>query len=239
MDEARFELRHGTHDLQVFDEVVVNNQYLLPDSLPADSLIIDIGANVGAFAVACLLRGAGTVVCFEPSPSNFQQLIKNTSPWPAQVVSFQSCVWRSDIEQEVSFTDINGSAAGCCFPSTLNADAERVNCIGLDEVIVQCTNNGERRIQLLKIDAEFGEYPILYSAKRLDLVDEIIGEVHESPAYDITSERFYKHPFYRNNVADIVRYLKDNGFSVRTEKESFDNQINTLFFATRPTPETK
>ena len=241
MDEARFEIRHGTQDQEVFDEVVVKNQYLLADKFPPDSLVIDIGANIGAFAVACLLRGAGAVICFEPSQENFSQLGNNLLAWPEQAVAFNAGVWRSDVEQEISFSPGFGTATGCCFPRELNKDnpqPPRANAIGLDEVILQSTNNGERRVQLLKVDAEYSEYPILYSSKRLDLVDEIIGETHEFASGTSLKEQYYSHPDYKNTATDMARFLQDQGFVVQLKPESLDNQINSLFFASR-TPEPK
>jgi FkbM family methyltransferase len=237
--EARFEIRHGTQDQEVFNQVVVENQYQLADSLPEHALIVDIGANIGAFAVACLLRGAGGVICFEPSPENFQQLANNLAPWPGKAACFNSGVWRSDLEEPISFSAGHGTAAGCCFPSKLVAGAPRTNSIGLDEIILQCTDNGSTRIQLLKIDAEYSEYPILYTAKRLHLVDEIIGEAHEFHEGCVSPDLVYRHPSYQSNAADLARFLVDQGFRVELKTESYTNQINSLFFATRPAPEQK
>lgn len=232
---ADFQIRHGTQDQEVFDEVYVENIYRLPDRLPSDSIVVDIGANIGAFAVACLQRGAGTVICFEPSEENFKQLSQNLSPWPG-AAAFLAGVWRSDVEQAVAFAPGGGSAAGCCFPSSIDNGQPvpcRVNTIGLDQLLIECTDDGFHSVSLLKIDAEFSEYPILFSSARLDLVDEIIGEIHEFTDNLSLSDRYYSHPAYRNTTADVVRFLRDSGFVVTTEK----HQNNTLFFGKRKTPE--
>lgn len=238
MEESRFELRHGTQDQQVFDEVIVGNQYRLPDKLPSDHLIIDIGANIGAFAVACLLRGAGTVVCFEPSVENFAQLSKNLAAWPEQVAGFNAAVWRSDSECEMVF-ESHGTltAAGVAYPLSWKTDdktACRVASVGLDEIINQATNFGERRVNLLKVDAEYGEYAILYTSKLLSLVDEMVCETHEIPA-DCAMPGTDQ---YNCGAAGMIEFLKKQGFVVTPKRENFSNQINTLLFAKRPTPET-
>ncbi len=233
-EEARFELRHGTQDQQVFDEVVVANQYQLPDKIQPDSLIIDIGANIGCFAVACLLRGAEAVICFEPSQSNFRQLIKNVSPWEGKAACFMAGVWRSDKEQEISISEGHGTAACACFPTEMGDYEEwRVNSIGLDQIVMESSDGGKRRVNLLKIDAEYSEYPILYSCTCLDLVDEIVGEAHEFNEKCVLKSDYYKHPSYDNSAGEMLRFLRDHGFSVTSHRESFDNQTNTLFFATR------
>jgi hypothetical protein len=43
----------------------------LPERFSPDDIIIDIGAHIGAFAYACLQRGAGRVIAFEPEPENY------------------------------------------------------------------------------------------------------------------------------------------------------------------------
>ncbi len=179
-DVCTFQLRHGTQDKEVYDQVVLNNQYRLPDTLPGDSVIIDIGANVGAFAVACLARGAGTVVCFEPCPLNFQQLMANVSPWPGQAPCFNAAVWRSDKREKIKFVS-PGANTACGAVTAHEVIGAEVTAMGLNELIYHVTNGGERRVNILKIDAEGAEYPILYTCKNLSLVDEIIGETHQYP----------------------------------------------------------
>lgn len=230
-DEARFELRHGTQDQEVFEDVVVSNQYKLADSFPPDSLIIDIGANIGCFAVACLLRGADAVLCFEPCPDNFRQLGNNTLPWPGKVAAFNVAVWRSDKEEALSFHKGGGTAAGCCLPADPSNQANRVNSIGLTQIIDEATNHGERRVNLLKIDAEYSEYPILYTCTNLHLVDEIVGETHELSVAMAS-------PIGRDcSAVGMKAFLESQGFAVEQRNESGDNSINTLFFANRHTPE--
>jgi FkbM family methyltransferase len=238
MDEARFEIRHATQDTEIFNDVVVNNQYRLPDGIAKDALVIDIGANIGAFAVACLLRGAGQVICFEPSPENFKQLCNNLASWPGQTASWQVGVWRSDVAEEIAFSNGTGTATGCCFPNANyipGHTAPRANSIGLDEIIRTFTADGERRVDILKIDAEFSEYPILYTCKMLHFVDKLLVEAHAFTDR-LLGSNYYGDPVYKNTVADLEKFLRTQGFDVSTAPESFDNQINTLLFCTR-TPE--
>lgn len=246
-DIVDFQLRHGTQDKQVFDEVYVKNQYRLPDSLPADSLVIDIGANIGAFAVACLMRGAGTVVCFEPCQHNFQQLVKNTAGWPGRVAAFNAAVWRSDKNERIKFVgSTKNTACGGVAPWDSNAVGDFtmapvfVESMGLDDLLLHATDGGIRKVDILKIDAEGSEYPILYTSKRLQVVDKIIGETHQFssswPDEDISILEFSTREAC---AAGMKRFLENQGFSVTQADESPDNTICTLFFAQRtPTPET-
>lgn len=76
-------LRKGTNepssDEQAVNEVLVKKVYLRPrwgfDILPGEKWL-DIGANIGAFAILCRTKGA-TAVCFEPEPGCYRLLQKN------------------------------------------------------------------------------------------------------------------------------------------------------------------
>jgi len=71
--------RKGTSDERVFDEVVCNRGYRRVrmgfDVMP-DETWLDLGANIGAFAIYCMLRGA-KAVCYEPDPDCFELLGRN------------------------------------------------------------------------------------------------------------------------------------------------------------------
>lgn len=235
MPSIEFQVREGTQDKTVFEEVFTKNQYALPDSLPEHSLIIDIGANVGAFALACLARGAGTVVCFEPCPDNFAQLKKNTLQF-LNVAAFHAAVWRSDRAEKLSFVSPGKhTACGGCVPSiTRPLGAVEVTSMGLDELLWHCTDGGQRRVSLLKIDAEGSEYSILYTCKHLDKVDEIIGETHQYPAA-WPGDRFLVGDYGENEAcaSGMKKYLESQGFTVWQRPEASDNDICTLFWATR------
>jgi len=69
MNPALF--RPGTSDENIVRSVVDGNEYKLPDAFEPTDLIVDIGGCIGAFAHACIQRGAGRVMCFEPDPENY------------------------------------------------------------------------------------------------------------------------------------------------------------------------
>ncbi len=236
-EDATFSIRHGTQDKEVFDSVLMRNQYHLPDSLPSDSLIIDIGANVGAFVVACLLRGAGTVACFEPCQENYLQLFQNVSHWPGQAPCFNAAVWRSDRREGLKFV-VPGKNTACGAvtkeDTRLEAKTVSVTSIPLDEIIFHATDGGNRRINILKIDAEGSEYSILYTSNGLHLVDQVLVETHQYPI-EYTGEKFFidGYPDHEACAEGMESFLKSQGFSVVREAESNLNDINTLFFATR------
>ena len=44
-----------------------------------DSVLVDIGANIGVYTMAALSKGIKHIYCFEPSPLNFSKLVDNIS----------------------------------------------------------------------------------------------------------------------------------------------------------------
>ena len=63
--------------MRLIIEEVLSGEYDLPLNTK-QSIIFDIGANVGSFAIWALHRWPGSIIhCFEPSPSTFEYLKKN------------------------------------------------------------------------------------------------------------------------------------------------------------------
>lgn len=246
-DEARFELRHGTQDKEVFDEVYVNNEYELPDKFPENSLVLDIGANIGAFTAACLQRGAASVVAFEPDPFNFIQLQKNVAAWHGQTGLFQAAIRRSDKYVDVQYIGFDdNTACGGTFddnaPMFKGSGREpiHVESMGLDELLCHATEGGGRRVNLLKIDVEGSEYAILYTTQHLDVVDNIVIETHETPGWPSDTNTLFGYPNSQASSKGMKAFLEKNGFTVRVKETFFKNQTNSIVFGTRtPTPEQK
>lgn len=71
--------RPGTSDERVINEVIFNHIYRRQrarfDVWPQEHWL-DLGANIGAFAVYCLIRGA-TAECYEPDPECYEILKLN------------------------------------------------------------------------------------------------------------------------------------------------------------------
>jgi FkbM family methyltransferase len=73
---AVFEPRSGTTDEEVCHEVW-RNDYRIPPEGFRGGTVLDIGGNIGAFAVLAAKAGAGQVVTVEPDPANRARLIRH------------------------------------------------------------------------------------------------------------------------------------------------------------------
>src|SRR5687768_9023756 len=87
-------LRRHTQDEMAYREVLIENEYGLPDALSPRDQVVDIGAHIGCFAIACLNRGVGFVECYEPCPDNFAVLNENLTPFVGRAAAFQAAVWK-------------------------------------------------------------------------------------------------------------------------------------------------
>ncbi len=70
---AVFEPRPGTTDEEVCHEVW-RNDYRIPPHGFKGGTVLDVGGNIGAFAVLAIKAGAGQVVTVEPDPDNRERL---------------------------------------------------------------------------------------------------------------------------------------------------------------------
>ncbi|MCI0456739.1 MAG: FkbM family methyltransferase [Gemmataceae bacterium] len=173
--------RPGTLDWDIFYSVVVENEYRLPDAFAPDDILVDIGVHVGSFCLAGLLRGAGRVYGFEAEVGNYEQAVRNLRCFGGRAQVSHRAVWRSDrpatVLYHTGYSEQDGSNTGG--GNVLWATAgQSVQTVALDEVLREVTEEGNRRVRLLKLDCEGSEYPILLTSRLLHLVDAIHMEYH-------------------------------------------------------------
>src|SRR2546430_5533791 len=175
----------------IFDGVVAIDEYRLPDRFEPDDVVVDVGAHIGSFAYAVVLRGGKHVWSIEPDRTNCAFAAEHLRPYVDQgyVQLLHAAVWRSDRnDDELRFDGYHA------FPQSwpgmegiVNTGGGSVVCglgepvakIAFDDVVDLATNRGERRVRLLKLDCEGAEWPIVLTSRRLHLIDEIVGEFHE------------------------------------------------------------
>jgi FkbM family methyltransferase len=174
-----FHLRPGTNDDVIYANVVTRNEYRVPDDL-SGAIVMDIGMHVGAFSYLALAHGAAELHGFEPEASNYSCAVENLAPFGARARLQNRAVWRSDIAAPALHfwrsTDNANAGGGTLIWDT---DGPLVDAVTFDDVVDGIGRKGQRRIDLLKIDCEGAEFPILLTSQRLDCVDRIVGEYHE------------------------------------------------------------
>lgn len=177
---VKFYCRPNTGDGDIFRAITdpASNEYQLPASLEGMK-VLDIGAHIGSFSHACLLRGARYVYAFEAEPSNYEVCRRNLEPFiqKGKADARNQAVWRSDLARMplLSFTpsaDPQNTGGGNVFFGD-NATCQ-VPSVSLDSIIEEVGD-----IDMLKIDCESSEFPILLTATKLARIHDIRGEFHE------------------------------------------------------------
>lgn len=248
--------RPGTLDPMIFDRVVALDEYRLPERFEPGDVILDVGAHIGSFAYAVVLRGGKHVWSIEPDRANCAFAAENLRPYIDQgyVRLLHAAVWRSDRnDDELRFDGYHAFPES--YPgmkgivNTGNGSVvwglgEPVAKIAFDDVVDLATNRGERRVRLLKLDCEGAEWPILLTSRRLHLIDEIVGEFHElgGPFLEIGENRPSNGPVFHSDrvagfmIEELVRFLGDAGFCLTYDRHVRpDGALEGLgfFFATR------
>ncbi len=180
--------------------------------------IVDIGANMGSFAVyAALTCPNSKIYCFEPEEQNFRVLMQNiaVNSLETRVRAFQCAVASN-----------SGYRAMAIGPSPLNSlvateaceRSQTVLCITLPEILKQ---QELEAVDLLKMNCEGAEYEILAGCTRTDFkrMPRIRLEYHN---LDTTKKNgkwlanYLKGQGYQ--IEHFTRYRGDSGFIWATLK---------------------
>lgn len=233
-------LRPDTVDTDIFNSIVNDNEYNLPDTFDPNDVIIDIGAHVGCFTYACLKRGANKIYSYEAFRNNYKIAESNfDNEIKAGIVKlYNLAVWRSDTCQDMlhcTESDDPMNTGGGNVISGTSKD-NQIGTIQFDKIIDSITSktndttnnidNSTNRIKLVKLDCEGSEFPILFTSKKLSLIDYICGEYHATKLMD--SDNIYGRTNF--DVSDIVYYLDSQDFSTITIRY---HAYSGLFFAKR------
>jgi len=227
-------------DRVAYTEVVTNNCYRLTEFKP-DDVILDIGGHIGAFCYAALDRGARRIVSVEADERNHAKLKQNvweTHPLGSHVEIICAACWRSDSPQThltmARFNVHDGNAntgAGTLATAAPDPDGYAVLTVALDDIIdIAVQKNPAKRVAFCKMDCEGAEFAILYTSKKLGLIDTIAMELH--PDYDFRPEA--RVDGFENSLTGMTGFLGMQGFSVTVDATIAHRPY---VFATRnPTP---
>ncbi len=172
-----FLIRAGTQDLLAYHEILTENEYDLPDAFTEEDVIVDIGAHIGTFATACLQRGCGKVVCYEPEEGNYAVLEENLKVWGPRAVTWRRAVWRNEgviaLHTVYPYSAMHHTLHGLRIQGDCEHLTQAVPAVRLEDILRE-----QGRVRLLKLDCEGAEKPILDDTRQMDQVQEVVGELH-------------------------------------------------------------
>lgn len=177
-------LREGTDDDAIIREVTIDDTYrlrgldlgpkshVLGDLNDPDpqSVVIDLGANLGAFSATCLQMRASRVIAIEPEPTNAALLRKNLAPWiPSRAEVCEVAVGAVRGRVDVA----GGTGTAHIVPG------DQVACVTLADILEPLD-----RVALCKVDVEGAEHGIITACPhdQLAKVDRLVMELHGPPA---------------------------------------------------------
>lgn len=187
----------------------------------AGRTVVDVGAHIGSFSILAAQKGARRVLAYEAGADNFDLLVANCGKLPA-VECHHAAVWRSDgddaeLRWRAASNPQNtggGTVIECAAIAGEPASDERrcaVRTIPFDDIVDRIGT-----VDLLKIDAEGSEYPILLTSRKLDRVNAIVGEYHDIAGLD---ERMAIARIPDWNVERLAEHLERQGFDVAVERK--------------------
>jgi FkbM family methyltransferase len=194
----RFSVRARTTDLAVLNEAVFLNPYLASGhvELREDSVVMDVGANIGDFAIQAAARcPRGRVYAVEPM-SEYSTLLETNKRLNrlSNLEIFRVAL--GDHQGEIKLS-IAGAESGAYFNGTTKANTETARLTTLPQLM---RDYGLERIDLLKMDCEGSEWDILPAARSvLPQIRQICMEIH--PARGWTAER-------------LAEWLRESGYEV-------------------------
>lgn len=178
-------IRAGTTDHRVFDEVFVRDAYRLserggagPASPPRLGTVVDVGAHIGIFAIRAA-RMAERIWSLEPVEENRRLLEANLRSTGTRNVTVLPYAL-GDSDGEATIHHAVHQAGHSLFPELSGAGSrgERVPMRSLRTLLDELALP---RVDLLKLDCEGAEYPILLGAddETLRRIERIRLEFHD------------------------------------------------------------
>lgn len=211
-DDRLVEMRDGTrihlsghpHDVITLFVTLVREDY---GRFPPGGTVVDIGANLGAFALLAARLGARTVLAYEPNGAAFRCLQRNVevNGLSASVRPRQVAV-AAVAGQKVRFP-VAPSMYNRVAMENESGEFETVGTTSLAEILARDATQG---IDLLKVDCEGAEYDILFGAAPSDLrrVREIRMEYH------------------KGRESELMDYLRNAGFAITLFRPDSDSTGN-------------
>lgn len=213
-------------DPAMYREVIEANQYHLTPERVKDRIVVDVGANIGAFSLYAAALGAKKVIAVEPISASYNTFLKN--------------IHRMGLTNITTYKKIVAERGNQFLPVSLNANAgansmynvsdnyEVVETITFDEIMDQIAGHDI----LLKLDCEGGEYDVIMniSSKNMVRINEIMLEIHTDlhPKYkgkQILEEKLKDFNFKQLDSTQIYYWDFDqNGQPINYREAPFVNQ---------------
>jgi FkbM family methyltransferase len=176
-NRARVQIGRGVDHVPLI-EIFLREEY---GTIPAGAVILDIGANIGAFSIFAATSARGVrIYAYEPTAGFFRLMRDNIrlNGLDEVVTCFNLAVGATPGERDLVLESSTFS-----FPTLVDPQHKgdtgtvRVQCTSLAEIL---DSNALERVDLMKMDCEGAEYEVLYGTPQryLERILEIRMEYH-------------------------------------------------------------
>ena len=210
-------LRSGSRDRDIVRDVFVNKVYALPPEVEGilrcrkRPRIVDLGANIGLFGLWVLNRWPEAQVHgFEPDPGNLVILDRNLARAPVAWCWSVTRACAAPADGTIRFLTGRHADSRAVYHGGVTADASELPTVDVFPHL--------EGVDLLKIDIEGGEWPLLTDRRFKDLaVPAIVLEYHA-----------YNCPGPGDSAQTARRLLEDCGYAV-AETQRHPIGVGTLW----------
>jgi len=182
-DGLRIHLSDHPHDVITVFVIFVRRDY---GEIPSGSTVLDVGANIGVFALYAARAGAHAVHAFEPNTAAYEYLQRNVREnGLEQVIRTYRLAVSGRAGDRVNFP-VAASVYNRIADAGSPGEFEVVETTSLRRILEA---GGMASVDLLKLDCEGAEYGILMGEERapLERVGSIRMEYHEGRADELVS----------------------------------------------------
>lgn len=175
---------YGGIIITFFRDIFIRDVYHLKEfSLKQNSIILDIGSNIGMFVlfVKTFYRDS-KIIAYEPEKENFNLLKENIMLNNIDnCICHNKAVWKKSGQTRFIIGD-NIAVGHIDYQNSSGTKGIMVECLSLEDVF---KIDNIRHCDLLKLDCEGAEYDILFNSenKIFDKISNITIEVHEIDKY--------------------------------------------------------
>jgi FkbM family methyltransferase len=182
--------RQGSLDMIVLFQVFCEKVY----PIVKNTVVLDVGANIGLFSLFAAFSGARRVYAFEPNREAYQYILENIRQNNLQdvIIAYNYAV-TSRSHEVVAIPRVASPMNRIIYGRALIDEYESVNTISVDDIV---SNDDISHVDLLKMDCEGSEYDILagMSESAFSRIDRIIVEYHDGKPEEI-DDNLKRHGF--------------------------------------------
>jgi FkbM family methyltransferase len=181
-EEISVQLRTGTSDMAVYNQVFVGREYEFPHLPEEAKTIIDLGANIGLTSIFFALKYRdANILSVEPDNDNFMRLIANVGHFGDRVKPLKGAAWSRDGNLRLVKQGANEASLdswGVRVSPEIDDKSFDVQCFSIPTLIGRIDGDS---IDILKIDIEGSEKEIFTHSpeKWIGKIKMIVVETHD------------------------------------------------------------